>query len=59
MAGWEESEIRLSSGQLKLELGLGLSLAIFVLVSNEYESFRLISKGIILFLLNYLYLFVT
>ena len=29
VAGWEELEIRLSSGQRKLELGLGLSLVIF------------------------------
>ena len=40
MGGWLELEIKLSSGQLKLELGHGLSLATgchwTVLVNTEY-----------------------
>ena len=37
VAGWpggEELEIRLSSGQRKLELGLGQSLAIIIMISQ-------------------------
>ena len=43
MAGWEELEIRLSSGQRKVELGLGLSLAIILSFLAAWFTNRKIS----------------